>query len=142
MSTPAATSSSSSSSPTAPATNSNTKPSKNINNKPTEFNPRWKGYLYILISSLVNFASVSNLDVEDDASFRGAYVFSLLLGIVTFLGAVLILVTDRFQYCCHNNNRDESSSSDSNNRLNYTKSMDGKLEGYTLVTFTMWWIIG
>ena len=100
--------------------------------KPREFNPRWKGYLYILITSLVNFASVSNLEVEDDAEFRGSYVFSLLLGVVTFVATVIILVTDRFQYCCN----------ESSDRLNYTKSMEGKLEGYTLLAFTVWWIVG
>ena len=122
--------------PTATASaDNNTK--KKPPSKPTEFNPRWKGYLYIMISSLVNFASVSNLDVAADDSFRGAYVFSLLLGVTTFIGAVLILVTDRFQSCCTTSNSDNNE-----DRLNYTKCLDGKLEGYTLVAFTIWWIIG
>lgn len=130
MSTAAATSASNAA-PTATAPEQKKPPAK-----PTEFNPRWKGYLYIMISSLVNFASISNLDVADENSFRGDYVFSLLLGVTTFIGAVLILVTDRFQYCCSGSN------SDNEDKWNYTKGLDGKLEGYTLVAFTLWWVIG
>jgi len=112
--------------------------------------------LYIIITSLVNFASVSNLEIEDDSEFQGSYVFSLLLGTTTFLASAIILIADRFQYCCNSSSSSNSSSNandtkDNNNSssggcsckmLNYTKSLDGKLEGCTLVTFTIWWIIG
>jgi hypothetical protein len=101
--------------------------------QPREFNPRWKGYLYIIVASLVNFSSISNLDVNDNPHFRGVFPVSLLFGTVTFFTTVAILLLDRFQYCCD---------SESANKCNYTKAMDGKVEGYTLLGLTLWWIIG
>ncbi|CAB9506164.1 expressed unknown protein [Seminavis robusta] len=98
-----------------------------------EFNPRWKGYLYILITSLVNFASISNLEVNDNPQFDGMYQLSLVFGIATFALTVIILAMDRFQYCFDKENAD---------KLNYEKALDGKLEGYTLLAFTLWWIVG
>lgn len=101
--------------------------------QPREFNPRWKGYLYILVASLVNFASITNLEIDENPYFNGMYQVSLCFGAVTFIMTVAILALDRFQYCC---------SSETANKFNYTKAMDGKIEGYTLVGITLWWIVG
>ena len=97
-----------------------------------EYNPRWKGYLFIWISSLVNFSTISGLDSEDSQQFEGTYQVSLLFGVTTFTLTCLIIVLDRCQYCC----------GDQSDRFHYTKSMDGKIEGYTLLALTIWWIVG
>lgn len=99
--------------------------------KETDFNPRWMGYVYILVSSLVNFASVSNLDIHENPEFYGMYQASLFFGVTTFSLAILILVVDRFQSCC-----------DLSDDYNYTKAKDGKVEGYTLALLSFFWIFG
>ena len=101
--------------------------------QPREFNPRWNGYLYILVASLVNFASISNLDVEENPYFHGMYQVSVMFGAVTFIVSAAILVLDRFQSCCD---------SESASKFNFSKAMDGKIEGYTLVALTLWWVVG
>ena len=55
---------------------------------PRDYNPRWKGYSCILLSSLINFSAVSNIQ-EDRAA--------LSFGILLFLYALAVLATDR---CC------------------------------------------
>jgi hypothetical protein len=45
---------------------------------------------------------------------------------------VVILLLDRFQYCCN----------DATDKCNFTKALDGRFEGYTLLAFNLWWIIG
>jgi len=108
--------------------------------KPQEYNPRWKGYGYIILLSLVNFASVSNLDVNDNAHFEGGRQFSVSFGAVTFVASFVILVQDRCQYCC--TKADDSGGGGEGGRLSYTKSMEGRIEGCTLFLLTIWWIIG
>jgi hypothetical protein len=88
-----------------------------------DYNPRWKGYIYIAFASLVCFASVSN--VKDNP---GNWGISLAIGIVTFTLSLLILVLDRFQLCFES--------------FKFHKSYDGKLEGCTLIFFVCWWIAG
>jgi hypothetical protein len=103
-----------------------------------EFNPRWKGYLYIWISSLVNFAAISGMDIDDYPQFNGTLQVGLVFGTSTFALASLIILLDRFQHCCCCGDKEGKKS----DRFNYTKSMDGKIEGYTLLGLTIWWIVG
>ena len=57
------------------------KTTPNKKEKPPEFNPRWKGYLYIGFSSLLNFASISQVPSQDRRSYWAA---SMIFGIFTF----------------------------------------------------------
>lgn len=98
-------------------------------NKPQEqakvldYNPRGKGYIYIAFTSLVCFASVCNVKKG-----RNEYSISLAIGAVTFGLSVFILLLDRAQGCFES--------------FKFHKSMDGKLEGFTLLFFVIWWVIG
>jgi hypothetical protein len=93
--------------------------------KPREYNPRDKGYILICLSSLVNFSSISNIK---DRYFDGKWGFCLSFGWTTFIASLLILFFDRTGYC--------------HDTFNYTKAFDGKFEGYSLLFFTLWWIVG
>ena len=101
--------------------------------QPREFNPRWNGYLYILVASLVNFASISNLDIEEKPQFHGMYQVSIVFGAASFIISAAVLVLDRFQSCCD---------SQTASKFNFAKAMDGKIEGYTLAALTIWWVFG
>jgi len=96
---------------------------ENQNNKP-EYNPRWKGYVYIIITSLVALSSISNVPKEVK---RGHWATSVAISSITFSVSLLILAFDRFQ-CCKS--------------WNFTKANDGKLEGYVLLLFVLFWIVG
>ena len=85
---------------------------------PREYNPRWKGYVGILLSSLINFSAVSNIH---EAPAGPALTF----GIILFAFALAVLVTDRV-----------------GNKDWYTSTWDGKLEGYALLTFTVYAVTG
>lgn len=80
---------------------------------PREYNPRWKGYSFVLLSSLINFSAVSNIQ-EDPAGP------ALSFGVVLFVYALAVLVTDRCGVDL------------------YTKALDGRLEGYCLVVATLY----
>jgi len=94
--------------------------------KPREYNPRYKGYILIMLSSLINLSAISNIEV--DGPFDGFWGFCLSFGCLTFAASVLIMFLDRTQ-CCHAT-------------FNYTKAFDGKFEGYMLLAFTLWWVVG
>jgi hypothetical protein len=100
-------------------------PAKKKNEKPIEFNPRWKGYVFIGLSSLVNFASISNIPGEERKSYWAA---SMTFGLLTFAFAVLVLLQDRSQKCL--------------GAFHFTKMYDGYFEGATLVFTLLWWIVG
>lgn len=91
--------------------------------KPTDHNPRFRGYVYILFTSLVSFSSISNIPRE-----RRHWGISLSIGVVTFTLSLIIMALDRFQNCFES--------------FKFHKAMDGKLEGYTLIFFFSWWIMG
>jgi hypothetical protein len=91
--------------------------------KAPDYNPRGKGYIYIAFASLVCFASVCNVKKG-----RNEYAISLSIGAVTFGLSVFILLLDRAQGCFES--------------FKFHKSMDGKLEGFTLLFFVIWWVIG
>lgn len=105
---------------TAPATE---QPKENP--KQLDQNPRWKGYIYIILTSLVCFASISNIL---SSSRRVDWAISISIGVVTFTLSILILVLDRFQFCFE--------------RFKFHKALDGKLEGATLIFFVFWWVAG
>jgi hypothetical protein len=93
--------------------------------KPRDYNPRCKGYIYICLSSLVNLSAISNIK---DRYFDGNWGFCLSFGWTTFIASLLILFFDRTGY--------------GHDTFNYTKAYDGKVEGYALLFFTLWWIVG
>ena len=98
------------------------------NKKPPEYNPRWKGYVYVALSSLVNFASISNIATVVEDQRRGSTVVSMSFGVFTFMLSVLVLVQDRSQRCLE--------------PFHYTKALNGKVEGGVLLFCVLWWIGG
>jgi hypothetical protein len=91
---------------------------------PREYNPRWKGYVYIIISSLVCISSTSSLTAD---LHQGQWATAIAFSSITFGISMLVLLFDRFQCCI--------------NVFNYTKACDGKLEGMVLVFFVILWIV-
>ena len=106
------------------------KTNNNTNKKPIEYNPRWKGYVYIGLASLINFSSIANIQVVAEGGFvqRGSTFASMSYGFVTFVLSILILIQDRSQKCIES--------------FHYTKSFNGYFEGYTLLVCVLWWIVG
>jgi hypothetical protein len=94
--------------------------------KPREYNPRWKGYLYMALTSLVNFGSISN--VAADNRNRGSLALGMSFGMLTFVLPILILLQDRSQKCLE--------------PFHFTKAMNGRVEGYTLLFCVLWWVVG
>ena len=97
------------------------------NKKAPEYNPRWKGYVYIALSSLVNFSSIANIQVRQGLQ-RGSTLASMSYGVITFLLSTLILIQDRSQRCL--------------DPFHYTKAFNGRFEGYTLLFCVLWWVVG
>ena len=96
--------------------------------KPVVYNPRWKGYSYILITSLINLSSISNIREAESGGYQGEKGFSLAFGVFTFVFSFFVLLLDRGQLCAE--------------KASYTKSFDGKCEGFVLVYLCLWWIVG
>jgi hypothetical protein len=90
-----------------------------------DYNPRWMGYLCIIMFSGINFISISNIPW---VLRRSDWAYSIPFGVLTFAMASLVLIQDRCQklYC----------------GFNYTKSKTGFVEGTTLLVSVLWWIIG
>ena len=140
MTTTAGRTTTSNASATVTPVNPNSSPSGNVSNKNKsggsnntpqpqqniEYNPRWKGYMYIFLSSLINFASICNIpkshhnnninnntnnyfDTDDfDSNFdinsafdivNGTRGVALSFSIVTFVYSGLIILMDRLQIC-------------------------------------------
>lgn len=93
--------------------------------KPPEFNPRWKGYVYLGLTSLVNFASISSIERWERQRYWAA---SMAFGLLTFAIAVLVLMQDRSQRCLES--------------FHFTKAKNGNVEGGTLLFCVLWWIVG
>lgn len=91
-----------------------------------EYNPRWMGYCYIILSSLVNFCSVSNVPGETRATF---WYLSIAFGVLSFVMASLILIQDWSQPY-------------QDILPNVSKLRDGYVEGFVLIVLVIWWIIG
>ena len=118
-----------------------------------EYNPRWKGYMYILLSSLINLASICNIpknndnnvintidtEYDDDGTMNihhsrtfdvvnGTRGVALSFSIVTFVFSLLILLMDRLQIC--------------STKFHYMKSYNGcMVEGISLCVGTLYSII-
>mmetsp|Transcript_18477 Transcript_18477/g.28517 ORF Transcript_18477/g.28517 Transcript_18477/m.28517 type:complete len:392 (-) Transcript_18477:1703-2878(-) len=102
-----------------------TAPSSSNNRPKTDYNPRWKGYSLIATTSFVSFVATTNVDQADVEDYRAA---GIVFGVVTCALSVVILIFDRFQVLSE--------------KFNFSKSKDGKLEGFTLLAFVIWWMAG
>jgi hypothetical protein len=94
--------------------------------EPIDYNPRWMGYCYIILSSLVNFCAVANVPGEQRATF---WYMSIAFGVLSFVVAFLVMVqnwTQPYQEFLPD----------------VTKIRDGYMEGYVLLFLVVWWIIG
>ena len=91
-----------------------------------EYNPRWKGYVYMAIASLVNFASIS--DIPRLERVQSSWVAGMAFGVSTFALSILILLHDRSQKCV--------------TTFHYTKASNGYFEGYVLLFCVVWWVGG
>jgi len=89
--------------------------------KNREHNPRWRGYMCIIFSSLLCFGSIIP-EYQD-------YPLSLSIGIVTFVISLILLIID---YSCFL----------TADAFNVHTFFDGKFEGVLLIFFALWWIIG
>jgi hypothetical protein len=96
---------------------------------PLIYNQKWEGYLAILLSSLVNFASVADISLGDvsNISLQNEKVFAIF-GAVSFLIVLLITTFDRVDYL--------------HRKFDFKEIKDGKLEGFTLLFLCVWWICG
>lgn len=90
-----------------------------------EFNPRSVGYLLIALGSLINVSSVSNVEKDKSDDFEGRQSVGIAFGATTFGLSLLILILDR-----------------TITAVDYTKAAGGKLEGCTLLFFTLVWTAG
>ena len=106
----------------------NDKNNNNIPKEPIEYNPRWRGYLFIMMFSFINFISIGNVP---ETLRRSIFVFSMLFGTVTFIVSILILIQDRTQ-----------SKLLLIEQFHYMKKNNGIVEGCTLLFMVVWWLIG
>ena len=102
-----------------PPNNSN---SNNNTEKPRETNPHWKGYCFLILSSLINFSAISN--VPEHGNFVGYKFISVCFGVFTFCLGLFVLLLDYVDFFV------------------LYKIWDGKLEGYVLSFCVLWWIVG
>jgi hypothetical protein len=93
---------------------------------PPDHNPRWKGYTFILLSSLINYASLCSISA-DDSVVQGRRGVALSFGIVTFIFSLCILVVDRLQLGV--------------DKIHYMKVWDGALEGICLCIGTLYSVV-
>jgi hypothetical protein len=93
---------------------------------PPDHNPRWKGYTFILFSSLINFASICSIPADNSLN-QGRRGVALSFGIVTFIFSLCVLVTDRLQLGV--------------DKFNYMKVWDGALEGVCLCIGTLYSVV-
>ena len=93
--------------------------------EPIEYNPRWMGYAYILLASLVNFCACANVPDVQRATF---WYLSIAFGVLTFCISALIILQDWLQPWIK--------------LPNVVKMRDGYAEGYILIFMVVWWIVG
>lgn len=94
--------------------------------EPIDYNPRLLGYAYILLASLVNFSSVSNVPGEQREAF---WYLSIAFGVLTFCISSLIIIQDWAQPWI---------------KL-FTpiqEVREGYAEGCLLLFMVVWWIVG
>ncbi len=102
----------------------------NANEEPLEYNRKWEGYLAILLSSLVNFASVADVKVGPDLfqiKLQSDKILAVF-GATTFFFSLFVIVFDRVKFL--------------HRRIDFKEIWDGKLEGYFLLLSVLWWIVG
>ena len=98
-----------------------------------EYNTRYKSYILICITSLTNFISINevfNIPTDHTTHY---YVnkhpkVQQMFGIVTFTCSLLILIFDLIGFI--------------RNKFDYKSLCNGKVEGWTLLSFVIWWICG
>jgi hypothetical protein len=93
--------------------------------EPIEYNPRWMGYAYILLASLVNFASCSNVPEVQRAAF---WYLSIAFGVLTFCVSSLIILQDLLQPWIK--------------LPDVIQAHEGYMEGYILCFMVLWWVVG
>lgn len=142
----------------------------NKDNHQREYNPLWKGYTYLLVSSLINMSAVSNVHGDEKnfeeqqyypttdqemqiyIRYKGNMAFNVTLGAVTFTYALLVLIADRTGLGIPvigggDNDKKPSKEDDDGSKqkrevYHYNTILDGKFEGYCLLISCLWWIIG
>ncbi len=92
------------------------------------YNQKWSGYLGIMLSSLVNFASVADISVDNiyDINIKGENIVAIF-GAVSFFISLLILAFDRIHVL--------------RTRFDFQNFANGKLEGGVLTFLLLWWAI-
>ncbi|KAG7349347.1 hypothetical protein IV203_011944 [Nitzschia inconspicua] len=108
------------------ATDSKDAKNEDIDKEPIDYNPRWTGYCYIILASLVNFCSVSNVPGGTRTSI---WYISIAFGALSFAVSSLIMIQNWSQPY-------------QDFLPNVTKLRDGYLEGYILLALVVWWIVG
>jgi len=95
-----------------------------------EYNKKWKCYILIGIVSLTNFVSIGEAFHEDLPHFYFGRNISVngMWGIVTFVSSLLILIFDLIGFI--------------RNKFDFKSLKDGKVEGWTLFAFVLWWVSG
>lgn len=98
----------------------------------TEYNKKLKAYGFIAITSLINVASIAEavkvMPTNPTKEFGGSTGINLLWGLFTLFFSVLIIVIDVVDII--------------KNKFDFTNAMEGKVEGYTLLTFNLVWTAG
>lgn len=92
------------------------------NRKPPQYNPNWKGYSFLILSSLINLSAISN--VRESGNYVGNKQVAVAFPAVTLILSFLILVVDRTQLGV--------------DKFNYNTAWEGRLEGYVLIFITLW----
>jgi hypothetical protein len=90
----------------------------NETKNPAQYNPRWRGYIYIAFWSLVCFSSLSNVKRAHQEA-----AICIALEAIIFTASMIILLLDRFTYFSKS--------------FLFHKSMNGKLEGFILLWFVI-----
>jgi uncharacterized membrane protein len=100
------------------------------NTKKMDINPRWKGYYFMVLTSLINFSSVANVNTNVDKAI------SLSFGIVLFVFSLTVLILEWISAASSTNNNNTE------NKFQYAQAYDGKLEGSCLLVTTLYAIVG
>lgn len=102
---------------------------KDQTNELIEYNDKFDEYLAILIASIVNFSSVTDISVANVTSIVDIKNKVLaVFGATSFIMTLLILIFDRVSFL--------------HVRFNFQNVLDGKLEGFALLFLLCWWIVG
>lgn len=93
------------------------------------YNEKFDEYLAILIASIINFSSVTDISVANVTSIVDLKDQVLaVFGATSFLLCFLILIFDRVLFL--------------QQRFDFQKVLDGKLEGSVLFFLFCWWVVG